>query len=670
MAGTHVASLNRTSTASAPVRPSRSRAFRRKVGDLRRRVPRPVWIVLAVLAGLYLLAVIASNVILRTGLLRGWLNADPDKLHVDYASAWSPYPGRVIASDFTLRFQDKNVQMLIDLEHVGMSIDLLALTHQTFRVKSLDGRGATFRLRHKLASAEGQEGRLAAYPPIIGFPDPPVRKPKPSRQIPDDEYNLWTVHLEDVASSIRELWIMEYRYRGVGSLSGGMRLKPVRELWIAPSVLLTRGGTLSIGDQEIVIGSEARVEAQVDPYDVRVPVGTAVLRQLTGRVEMQGELVSLAPFASTYLRKAAIGLDGGRGKFSVSARVDHGLLHPESRVEWRTKDATARAPGGIAVRSDLTFIGHVDAGKGGPAAALLDPDARPALVAEVALGHASVWSGKDKEALATVDDARTMISTANNDLTAPFPLSTAKIDVASLRVPDLHRAGELVLPEGIDAKKGALSATVRSSYRSGAVDARADVVVDGVHVVTDKLGFATAHGKLWAVATSKDVSSGFSFGGSGVALDDVGLRIKESRVGGLGVAIDVTEGLARTKKPNSVDASIGMRIVPGDKVLALGASLASLPKALGEAPAGADARAKIRLHSGDDGLDVRVLEARDGDLLVRGRMRQPKQGDKEAPARGAFLLEVGVLSAGVEIAGGETHVSPFASKEWLEEHTR
>lgn len=667
MAGTRVAPLSRTSTAERSPGSERSRpSWKQKLARARRKVPRAVWLVLAILVGLYVLAIVASNVLLRTGLLRSLLNERPDKLHVDYASAWSPYPGRVIAKDFTLRFQDSNVQMLLDLEKLDMRVDLLDLTRQKFHVRGLDGRGVGFRMRHKLASAEGQEGRLAAYPPIAGFPDPPVRTPTPSREITDEAYDLWTIELDDVAGSIRELWIMEYRYRGAGSVAGGMRLRPRRELWLPPCVLLTDNGVLSIGDQEILRGQQGRVEVQVDPYDVRVPRGTAALRQLTARAELSGEITSLAPIGSTYLREAGTALDGGRGRLTVSGRVDHGLVHPESRIEWRSNDVAVRLPGGLAVRGDVAFVGHVDAGKGGAAAALLDPDARPALIADVALARTSVWSGKDESALATLQDARTTIRTANNDLTAPFPLSAVKVDVTSLRVPDLRRVAALVAPEGIDVKKGALAATVRSSYRGGALDARADVVVDGVHVVTQNVDVATAHGKITALATSKDVDTGASFGGSTIALDDVALRVKDSRVAGLGVAIEIPDGLVRTKKPNGVDASVGVRVVPGDKVLQLGASLASLPKALGEAPAGPDARANLRVRSGDGGLDVRLLEGRNGDLVVRGRMRKPKQVD----ARGAFLLEIGVLSAGVEIAGGETHVTPFASKEWLEQRTR
>lgn len=666
MAGTRIASLSRASSERVTSSPSSSPSWRKKLAGAGRKIPRPIRIVLLVLVGAYLLAMLASNVILRTGLLRSWLNAHPDRLHVDYASAWSPYPGRVLVTDFTLRFQDANVQMIFDLEKIDMRVDLVDLARKRFHVHNLDARGLSYRMRMKLESAEGQEGRLAAYPPIKGFPDPAVRTPKPSREITDEEYNLWTIQLDDVATSIRELWIMEYRYRGEGSIAGGMRLVPLRELWLPPCVLLTNDGVLSIGDQEILRGQRSRVEVQVDPYDVRIPDGTAVLRQVTARAEMSAELTSIAPFGSVYLRQMGVSLDGGRGPVTVHGRIDHGVVHPESRAEWKTGDVTIRVPGGIALRGDFAFVGHVDAGKGGATAALLDPEARPSVIAELAEGKGRVWSGSDKEALATIDDARSVITSANTDLTAPFPLSAMKVDIGSLRVTDLRRAFQLVGSKDVDVRKGALAASVKSSYRGGALDARADIAVDGVHVVTENVDIASARGKIAAIATSKDTHSGISFGGSSASLEDVGLRVKDSRIGGLGVTVDISEGLVRTNKANGSDTTASVRVVPGDKVLALGASLASLPKVLGEAPAGPDARANIRVHTDEKGVDVRVLEARDGDLVMRGRVRKPKS----TPMVGAFLLEIGILSAGVEIAGGGTHVSPFAKKDWLDARTR
>ena len=197
------------------------------------------------------------------------------------------------------------------------------------------------------------------------------------------------------------------------------------------------------------------------------------------------------------------------------------------------------------------------------------------------------------------------------------------------------------------------------------MDARTDLVVRDVDVVSERVGVA-ASGKAWGVISSRDVHSGVSFSGSGVALERAAVRIGDSRAEGLSIAVDAVDGLVRTKSSSAVDTTVGVRVTPGDQVLRLGASLASLPKPVGEAPAGPDARATIRVHGAAGGIDVRVLDARDGDLVVRGRIRKPSR----TRAVGAFLFEVGLLRVGLEIAGGETHVRPFASRDWLDAQTR
>ncbi len=642
--------------------PARSRGSWRRLRDVRDRIPRAAWIVMIVVAGLYVSYLLAANVVLRTRLLRGWLDGDPSRLYVDYASAWSPYPGRVLVRDLSLRFQDDNVQFLLALDRASMSVDLLALTRRTFHVRRLAGTGASFRFRHKVAKVEGQEARLAAYPEIPGFRDPPLREPRAKEAPREEAYDLWTVHLEDVATSVRELWIMEYRYRGAGSVGGGMRLRPARELSVAPSSLVIRDGVVSVGEQDVLVASDMRVDAHVDTYDVRVPRGAEVLRQVTGHAEMSGELIGLAPLRATYLPDVPLRIEGGRGPVTVFARIDHGVVHPDTRVAWRSADMKLAARG-AAAHGDVSLVGHVEPGRGGAAAALVDPEARAALVVDLATKYASLSNGRD--ALLVVEDARAVVATANTDLTGPFPLSSARLDAGAVRAPDLARLGALVLPRRVGIRKGAASGAVRASYRGRALDARADLAFDGLHVATDEIEVA-ADGKAWAVLTSKDLRSGVSFAGSGLTLDGAAVRIGQSRADGLGIAVEAVDGLLHTRKTSQVDTTLGVHVVPGDRALRLGASLASLPKAVGEAPAGPDARASVRLHAGNGAVDVRLLEARDGDLVVRGRAKKPAN----TPAEGAFLFEVGVLRAGLEIAGGETHVVPFASQGWLEDKTR
>jgi hypothetical protein len=620
----------------------------------RRRVPAVLWIVGLVVVSLYAVYLLGANVFLRTGLLRKVLNASPDKLYVDYTSAWSPYPGRILARGFSLRFQDDNVQMLIELERASMSIGLFDLTKKTFKLERLEAEGTVFRIRHKLATSEGQEGRLEAYPPIPGFADPAVRPPPPESEIPEESYDLWTIDLDDVSASVREVWVMEYRYRGAGSLAGGMRLRPLRNLEVRPSVFLAHGGTLSLGARDLLAGSDAKLEARVDSFDVRIPKGAEVLRQVTARAEMNGRVLDLAPISQTYLRDMPLELAGGGGQLTIHARVDRGIVHPDTRLEWAAEGLRARwETKGVDLRTTMNFVGRVE-----PSG---DADAgSPSLVAELRADEARLVKGETT--LLSLADSKVTVATANDDLTAPFPLSSARLDVPRARASALGPLASTFLPPDVRVTRGSATLALRASYRDHAIDARGDVAMDDVAVAVGEVEVRTA-AKAKVLATSRDVRTGIGFKGSLVTFDSTSFRVKESRAEGLTGEVELSECLVRTQGARrSVDTTIDAKVVPGDQVLRFGASLASLPKALGEAPAGPDARARVRLVASEEGVDVRILSARDGDLSARGRIRKTSG----AAPRGALLFEVGALRAGVELSNGETTVRPFAPPDWLD----
>jgi len=67
------------------------------------------------LIGLPLLAVLATNALLRTNLLRKLVNGDPDSLVVDYRGAASWIPGRLSFDSLTLRSRDHNAEFEVAL---------------------------------------------------------------------------------------------------------------------------------------------------------------------------------------------------------------------------------------------------------------------------------------------------------------------------------------------------------------------------------------------------------------------------------------------------------------------------------------------------------------------------------------------------------------------------
>jgi hypothetical protein len=629
---------------SASVRsaPARSGALAR-VRGMRDRVPKSLRIVVYVVVGTFLFYLLAANIILSTRLLRGWLSHDEKELKVDYRSAWSLYPGHVAVRELSVRYSDSNIQMLIRLEKATLHLDPFALTKKAVRLSKLDGDGATFLLRTKVESVEGSEERIRAFPNIDGFDSPPIEKKVPKPPIPDDQYKLWTIELTDVSASLREVWIMEYRYRGEGSLSGGFHLKPKRELWVMPSVMLTRGGTLSLGDRDLIRGGEGRLDAQIDPYDVREPKGIEVLRNLTARAHQRGELVTPS-IAQTYLPKeSSVVVEQGTGPIAIDVNIDHGILQPDTRVTFHA-DAIVVKDAPASVRSDLDIDAHVDAS-----------GAKPRVIFDTKIAHAAVTPSLD------VRGAHATLDLGNADLTAPFVIARLSGAVTSAHAADL-RAWQPFAPEKSSFDGGAATAAARADYHDGALEGRVDLALDKARMTFGTFSFATS-GKAWTNVASEDLEKAVAFPGTGVDLHDMALRLQSGHTEGLWMKSRFDHAVATTSGALGFDTDIAVDSGPGDRTAQLFTRMASLPDLTADATSGTQLAASLHLRVRPGDVSLAVLKAKNGAIESRGRLRKRAKSEMT----GAFLVSAGPIHFGLDLHDGGVSVMPFAGGGWLDE---
>jgi hypothetical protein len=610
---------------------------------MRDRVPKWLRVVVYVVVGSFLVYLLAANVILSTHLLRGWLSRDEKELKVEYSSAWTFYPGHVAVRALSVRYSDSNVQMLIQLEKATIGLDLFALTKRTMRVSKLDGDGASFLLRTKVETVEGSEERIRAFPEIDGFVSPPVEKKVRKPPVPDDQYKLWTIELTNVSASLREVWIMEYRYRGEGSVAGGFHLRPKRELWVMPSVMLTRGGTLSLGDRELIRGGEGRIEAQIDPYDVREPQGVEVLRNLTVQAHQRGELVSPS-IAQTYLPKGSnIVVEQGLGPIAIDVNIDHGVVQPDTRVTFHT-DAVVVKAAPVTVRTDFDLVAHVDASS-----------EKPRVVFETTVAHAAVTPALD------VRGVRAMLDVGNADLAAPFSIARLTAAVTSAHSADLH-AWQPLAPENVSFDGGAATVAARADYHGGALDGRLDLTLDKTRMTFGTFGLATS-GKAWTNVTSEDVEKAVAFPAAGIDLHDTALRLQSGHTEGLWLRSRFEHASATTAGPLGFDTDIAADAGPGDRTAMLFTRLASLPDLAADATTGAQLTAALHLHVRPGDVSLAVTKAKNGALETRGRVRKRARSEMT----GAFLISVGPFHAGLDLHDGGVSVVPLAGGSWLDE---
>jgi hypothetical protein len=586
----------------------------------------------SVILGLWALYALAANVVLRTGLLHGWLNGHEEKLKVDWRSAWTWCPGRIHVRGYAMRFQDSNVQFQLDIDRVTFQIDPFSLVGKKFHLSHVDAEGTRFLARHKLDGLDGNGPRAAAFAHIEGFSDPPLRT-EPPREIPDSEYNLWTVELDDVSSSVREIWIEEYRYVGAGSVAGGFRLKPVRELEIHPSAFVMAGGVLSLGEKEIVRGTKGTIEANVPRYDVRVPKGVEVFGKFDARVDFDGDLVSLAPIGAVYIHSKDVEIDRGAGRIGVHMHARFGPFTPESFVKYETNDVNAKTPAGEIHGTASTKAHIVDA----------------KLVGEAAIANAALArEGKD---VVHVKDAAAHVDLGNSDITQPFRLAGLSFVVGSAAAPDLRPLQGLA-PHGIVLHGGAAQASGRASFDGDTVHGNADATLERAHVTVNYVDVTTS-GKLTASLERTHAKAH-------AALKNTTVKIKDAHADDIALDVDASGAVSPAK-----DVTIEIRGSPGDKLLRLVAGVASVPEAGADAVGGPDLRAQAHVRAKNDDLAVDIPYAKDGSFDAHGGVRKGKTA-----VRAAFVLDVGPLTFGVEKNSSGVHVTPAPKNDFLPDKLR
>jgi len=273
---------------------------------------------------------LAGNLALSTGLVRGVLNEFPDSMLVTYRRAYTLLPGRVHVSGFSMRMQDQNIQFHLTVARVRVDVHLLALLGKTFHGDRVRCEGVSFRFVHRVHDSIGMESRLAAYPPIPGFARPALfQAPPPPRATQAEIDALWTVRLDDVDAGLRELWFLEHRWEGSGRATGRFELSPMRRLRVGPATLSLDGGELHSGPHLVSKDLRLRVGATVESFDVQALDGMQVFRPISASVELAAK-----DFSPGLLALYVDGLTArGTGTLRADLRIESGRIGTGSRLE-------------------------------------------------------------------------------------------------------------------------------------------------------------------------------------------------------------------------------------------------------------------------------------------------------------------------------------------------
>jgi hypothetical protein len=289
--------------------------------------------------------------------------AGTNQVNATVASGFSVVPGRVYVRKVRITFQDHNLEFAIDVERAFVVVQLRELLGHTFHGSHLRAEGLSFRMRHRVDPWLQHAPSVGAFAPIPEFSAPAVFEAYvPEPPISDADYHLWSVHLDDVDVGVSELWVQAFRYTGKGRARGQFQLKPARKLWVGPASLDLEPGVLSAGTYRVLSGLRGHIDCTVHSFDVRVPRGMAVLRNISAHVRLDSPEVdprALALFAAAPAPR--VSSEGGTLHLDVAIR--HGVLTAESRVDVLQRQFAFRATQGELLAERL----ELHAGSEGPA---------------------------------------------------------------------------------------------------------------------------------------------------------------------------------------------------------------------------------------------------------------------------------------------------------------
>jgi hypothetical protein len=310
------------------------------------------------------LYLVAMNIFLRTRLFRNLINFSPETMRVDYASAYSLFPGRIHVDGLRIRGSDSMVQWILVLDHCDFRLWPTDVLKRRFHASHIRGDGASFRMRLRLEEEQATRKVVAALPPVPGFSDPPyLRIGPPKAPLTDADYNLVSIQLDDVvADHVREIWMHTLRLTGDMHVAGRWLFRPLRWLEVGPATVGLNTLNVSFGDRALATNLHGSVDLTIHPFDVRVPTGLGILEYFSARTRVSGfanaanVLESLAEIPRTRFAR-------GEGPLDVEMIVDHGKLEAgshaeislaEAEVDTANLELEGAATAGLLVREGAT----------------------------------------------------------------------------------------------------------------------------------------------------------------------------------------------------------------------------------------------------------------------------------------------------------------------------
>lgn len=318
----------------APLKWPRKRKLRWLVGLVLALLAYPVLVTLA----------------LWTGLVE-WI-AKSEDLRVEIQNpAYTIWPGRVHMKHVRI-LMNGSTQFILEGEDLLLDVSLLGLVKRRVHVTELSGHDVLYQMRVQVEDTKGIEKRVAAYPPLSDLPGAKVIREKVAEKTEETDGD-WTVHVEGLDLSVKELWFFEYRYLGKGTLRGAFMVGP-QVMEVTTAVQELGPGEVRFGaKQTIATNLRGQITADIPRVNPEERADASFMELVTARVNLRTEIETLANMGA-YAEELEV--SDGKGPLAVDLHMEKGRLGSKSHLEYVTPSLRIKGNGfGVGTDWQLKF---------------------------------------------------------------------------------------------------------------------------------------------------------------------------------------------------------------------------------------------------------------------------------------------------------------------------
>jgi hypothetical protein len=253
---------------------------------------------------------VVGNVLLYTGVLENIISHKPEKLKIQWASAWTLLPGRINVEGFKLDIHSRRSRIQLDLDEAVIDLSLRALIERKVDIRYADIRGFEFSLAKRPKQSESG-----------------ATESKPAQRSPAKPGAASSTVAEVTAGRSKKRTLQDYAMR-----------------------LVTKGGPLRIGglnlDMKVDVptdpaGKDAKKHARLRTalrLAENVPKrnkGKKLLKFVSGRLEVRGDASSLKILSALLGNNYKLNMSG-KGKLDLLALIEAGELQHGSRIDFNS----------------------------------------------------------------------------------------------------------------------------------------------------------------------------------------------------------------------------------------------------------------------------------------------------------------------------------------------